>query len=451
MPAHEIRMGQIIVLGLQWGDEGKGKIVDLLCPAFDAVVRYQGGNNAGHTVRFGEAHFALHLVPSGILRPSVTGVLGSGMVIAPDALLEEIEALEARGVDTAGRLLVSERAHTVLPTHRLLDQAREEARGSAKIGTTLRGIGPAYEMKAARCGVRIGDLGSQRLLDVLRQQYQRIAGEITAAGAPAPPKPSSLVATCRAWAEALGDRICDATALLHRWVAEGRQILFEGAQGAMLDLDHGTYPFVTSSSTTAAGACVGAGIAPSAIDGVIGVVKAYTTRVGSGPFPTELGEQDPLLAHLRQRGNELGTTTGRPRRVGWLDAALLRQACTLNGVSALAVTKLDVLDELAELRIATGYRLGDRECTTLPADAAAAEAAEPIYQVFPGWQQTTAGTLCIRDLPSEARAYLDAVERLAGVPIVLLSTGPRREETVLLQHAVLRRLLGHRARDIAER
>lgn len=441
-------MGQVIVLGLQWGDEGKGKIVDLLCPAFDAVVRYQGGNNAGHTVKFGDSHYALHLVPSGILHESVTCVLGNGMAIAPDALLEEIAGLEGRGVETTDRLLISDRAQVILPTHRLLDQAREEARGGSKIGTTLRGIGPAYEMKAARCGVRVADLGSERLLEVLRLQHQRIAPEMSAIGAEPPPKPSSMVATCRAWAEALAPRLVDAATLINERIASRQQVLFEGAQGAMLDLDYGTYPYVTSSNTTAGGVCSGAGVPPSAIDGVIGVVKAYTTRVGSGPFPTELADDDPLLEQLRTRGNEFGTTTGRPRRVGWLDVVALRYGCMLSGVSGLALTKLDVLDELEEIRVATGYRLGNQELTALPADPDTLAEVEPVYQTFPGWQESTVGTLAIEDLPENAKAYLEAVEELSGVPIVIVSTGPRREETVVLEHPVMRKLLGRRAKSV---
>lgn len=441
-------MGQVIVLGLQWGDEGKGKIVDLLCPAFDAVVRYQGGNNAGHTVKFGDAHYALHLVPSGILHETVTCVLGNGMAIAPDALLEEIAGLEERGVETAGRLLISDRAQVILPTHRLLDQAREEARGGAKIGTTLRGIGPAYEMKAARCGVRIADLGSERLLEVLRLQHQRLAPEMSAVGAEPPPKPSSLLSMCRSWAQALAPRLVDAATLINERIAARQQVLFEGAQGAMLDLDHGTYPYVTSSNTTAGGVCPGAGVPPSAIDGVIGVVKAYTTRVGSGPFPTELPEDDPLLEQLRTRGNEFGTTTGRPRRVGWLDVVALRYGCMLSGVNGLALTKLDVLDELDEIRVATGYRFGDQELSALPSDPDTLAAVEPVYQTFPGWRQSTVGTLAIEDLPANAKAYLEAIETLAGVPIVIVSTGPRREETVVLEHPVMRKLLGRRAKAV---
>ncbi|RMH19849.1 MAG: adenylosuccinate synthase [Acidobacteria bacterium] len=438
-------MSQMIVVGLQWGDEGKGKIVDLLSPAFDVVARFQGGHNAGHTVRFGERHLTLHLLPSGIVRPQVSCVLGNGMVIAPDALREEIEGLERQGIEVGERLFVSARAHVILPTHVLLDRAREEARGEARIGTTLRGIGPAYEMKAGRCGVRIADLDSDDLIELLRAQHQRIAPELANLGAEPPPKPSALLAACRQQAEWLAPWTCDVAVLLDRWQGEGKRILFEGAQGALLDLDFGTYPYVTSSATTAGGVAVGAGVPPRRIDGVLGVVKAYATRVGGGPFPTELDDGDDGIGeHLRRRGNERGTTTGRPRRCGWFDAVAARYARLLSGVDLLALTKLDVLDELDEIRVCVAYRAGGREIQELPAAAAELARLEPVYETLPGWRQDTRGALQLADLPAAARSYVVFLEQAVGAPVALISSGPRREETILLDHPELKRLLGDR-------
>ena len=432
-------MSHVIVLGLQWGDEGKGKIVDLIVPAFDAVVRFQGGHNAGHTVKYGDRHFALHLIPSGILNPTSLCVLGNGMVVAPDALRTELESLESQGVDSTGRLFVSDRAHVILPTHALLDAAREEARGIHKLGTTLRGIGPAYELKAARVGVRIGDLGSRGLVDLLRLQHQRIAPELSALSADPPPKPSALASQCRSWAEWLGERTCDATELVHGWMDEGKSVLFEGAQGTLLDVDHGTYPYVTSSATTAGGICVGAGIPPRRVDAVVGVLKAYVTRVGQGPFPTEL--HDDVGEHLRQRGNEVGTTTGRPRRCGWFDAVAARYACRLNGCDGLALTKLDVLDELDEIKVCVGYRVEGEVRQSFPADAGVLDRCEPVYESVPGWKSSTAGIVDPAALPEAAKRYLALLETHLGAPVVMVSSGPRREETMLVD-APLRRLIG---------
>ncbi|MCP4664277.1 MAG: adenylosuccinate synthase [bacterium] len=443
-------MANTIVLGMQWGDEGKGKIVDLICPAFDAVVRCQGGHNAGHTVRFGEHHFALHLLPSGVVESAMPCVLGNGMVVFPDALFAELAKLEEVGVATSGRLYISDRAQVILPSHVALDQAREAARGDGKIGTTARGIGPAYETKAARSGLRTGDLGAADLAQRLALQLRQIAPQLADLGAGPAPVLDELVAACRGWAERLEPLLCDTARLLNRWIDEGKGVLFEGAQGALLDIDHGTYPYVTSSSSTAGGACTGAGVAPTRIDGVLGVVKAYTTRVGGGPFVGELGEATG--EHLRRRGNEFGTTTGRPRRCGWFDAVAVRHARLLNGVDALALTKLDVLDELEEIKIVTGYRFRGRVDRDFPAALEFLEGAEAEYRTLPGWRSSTAGILDLADLPQAARDYVAVLEEEVGAPVAVISTGPRREETILLDRPEMRTLLADRlARVVARR
>ncbi len=432
-------MASTLVLGMQWGDEGKGKVVDLLCPSFDGVVRYQGGDNAGHTVKFGDRHFALHLIPSGILHPGKRCVLGNGMVIHPPALLSELAGLAASGVEAGGRLFVSTRAHVILPAHIELDKAREAAAGDGRIGTTARGIGPAYETKAARFGLRLGDLGGGECEPRLERLMAHLGGELERLGAPAP-DPAEALALCRAWAEALAPMLADTAYLLDRWLSEGRSLLFEGAQGALLDLDHGTYPFVTSSSPTAGGAASGSGVAPCRIDSVLGVLKAYTTRVGGGPFVTELegdGADGRVGGFLRERGNEFGTTTGRPRRCGWLDAVAARYARMLNGTGALALTKLDVLDTLDEVRICVAYRIDGEERRELPATVAELARTEPVYESFPGWQSDTVGATDYAELPGNARAYVAAVEEAVGAPVVLVSSGPRREETILRPGAAL--------------
>jgi len=442
-------MANVVILGMQWGDEGKGKIVDLLCPAFDGVVRYQGGHNAGHTVRFRDQHFSLHLIPSGILHPGMLCVLGNGMVVAPDAFLAELDRLHEAGIDSAGRLFVSNRAHVLLPCHALLDQAREEFRGAGKIGTTSRGIGPAYENKAARCGLRMCDLFAPDLDERLRAQVAKIQHELESLGAAPCPGAEVYAESCRAWGERLKPRLRDTEQLLNRWIAEGKSLLFEGAQGALLDIDHGTYPFVTSSNSTAGGACTGSGVPPTRLDGAIGVLKAYSTRVGGGPFPSELSGE--VAEFLRRRGNEFGTTTGRPRRCGWLDTVVARYAQLLNGVDAIALTKLDVLDDFAEVPVCTGYRIkggvGGQVLRDLPPDLRSLEGAEPVLRTMPGWKTPTAGILDAADLPAAARDYIDLVEQEIGAPCSLISTSPRREETLLHEDAALQRLtsgrLGH--------
>ncbi|MEM7582013.1 MAG: adenylosuccinate synthase [Acidobacteriota bacterium] len=439
-------MANTIVLGMQWGDEGKGKIVDLICPVFHAVARYQGGHNAGHTVKFGDQHFALHFLPSGILHNSMSCVLGNGMVIAPEAFFKELKEIEEAGVDTTGRIFISHRAHIILPTHGMLDTAREETRGDGKIGTTARGIGPAYETRSARSGLRACDLAAPDLDERLRIQHRQIAPQLSDLGADQPPRPSSLSKLCTEWAERLKPYLCDTAVLLNRWMDKRRRVLFEGAQGALLDIDHGTFPYVTSSNSTAGGALTGTGVPPRRISGVLGVIKAYVTRVGGGPFVTEL--EDEIGEHLRERGNEVGTTTGRPRRCGWFDAVAARYAAMLNGVSAMALTKLDVLDDLDEIKICVGYEIDGEVLHDFPAELHRLSVATPVYRTFPGWKQPTAGALTLDALPQAARDYISALEEEVGAPVGLVSTGPRREETILIDRKEMRKLVSGRLEDV---
>ncbi|MGE4191717.1 MAG: adenylosuccinate synthase [Thermoanaerobaculia bacterium] len=441
-------MANVVVVGMQWGDEGKGKIVDLLCPAFDAVVRYQGGHNAGHTVKFGDRHFALRLIPSGILHRDQRCVMGNGMVISPEAFFEEIAQLHAAGVETLGRLFVSNRAQALLPAHALLDQARERSLGGSKIGTTSRGIGPAYEMKAARYGVRLGELTAPEIGDRLRVQLARLAPELAALGSDAPGLPARVEDECRLWARKLEPYLADTEHLLHDWLEEGMSLLFEGAQGSLLDVDHGTYPFVTSSNPTAGGASTGTGVPPTAIDGTLGIVKAYTTRVGGGPFPGELENEQGEF--LRKRGNEFGTVTGRPRRCGWFDAVAARYARRLNGAKLLALTKLDVLDDLDEIPVCVAYRLDGRETREMPSRLDRLERAEPVYRTLPGWKKSTVGTVEETALPPEARAYVAFLEEQIGADVALISTGPRREETILRDHPLLKKWTGAKLAEVLQ-
>ncbi|HVR30090.1 MAG TPA: adenylosuccinate synthase [Thermoanaerobaculia bacterium] len=421
-------MGCTVVLGMQWGDEGKGKIVDLVSPGFDAVVRYQGGHNAGHTVRYGDRHFALHLIPSGILRPEMRCVLGNGMVVHPQAFLDEVDGLESLGVSTRGRLFVSERAHLLLDLHVAVDIARENALGDFKIGTTSRGIGPAYEAKVARSGLRLGDLYSS---DFERLLEERLARQIRDLGAAADLETVHAEARARAeaWRPRLEPYLCSTSSLLNDWLDAGRRLLFESAQGTLLDVDHGTYPFVTSSNSTAGYAATGSGVPPTAIDGVVGVLKAYTTRVGAGPFPTEL--LDDTGERIRKRGNEYGTTTGRPRRCGWLDLVGARYARRINGVRAIALTKLDVLDSLDEIPVCVGYRVDGALLRDLPSDVDTLARIEPELEVVPGWRRETVGLVHYDELPAAARRYVELIEARLEAPVVVISTGPRREETIL--------------------
>lgn len=419
----------LAILGGQWGDEGKGKLVDLLAERFDAVARYHGGHNAGHTVKYGTKHFALHLVPSGIVRGKESWI-GDGLVIDPDALLEEIDALEKEGLAVTAKLKISDRAHLILPYHRLLDAAREQAAGGAKLGTTLRGIGPAYETRAARSGIRTGSL---RHPDTLLPKIERLARELgslsAALGAAPGPPPAEVFDQLRRAGERIVPLLADTGAIARRHLKSGRTLLAEGAHGALLDLSGGTYPYVTSSTCSSAGLASGLGIPPQALSGSLVVLKAYTTRVGGGPFPTEL--QDATGEYLRKRGNEYGTTTGRPRRTGWLDTIVARTAVEMSGAEFVAVTKLDVLDALEEIPVCVGYRLGDRRLEEFPADIEDVARLEPVYETLSGWREDTTGVTEYDKLPARARDYVAELERRCGAKAVVVSTGPRREETIL--------------------
>ena len=424
------------VLGGQWGDEGKGKIVDLLSDRFDVVARYHGGHNAGHTVKFGDKHFALHLLPAGVVRGR-TGIIGPGVVVDPDALLSEIASLRAQGVAIgAENLLLSDRAQVILPYHRFLDAAREAAAGTAKIGTTLRGIGPAYESAASRKGIRVAQLFRPA---TLRERVEGLAAEtaalVRALGMPELPSPDEVVANLERSAATLAPHVADTGARLRRHLADGGTLLAEGAHGAMLDVGAGTYPFVTSSHCTAGAVATGLQISPRALDEVLVVLKAYTTRVGGGPFPTELS--DATGERLRTRGNEFGTSTGRPRRTGWFDAVVARTAVELSGATAVAVTKLDVLDGLAKIPVCVAYRLDGRTLDALPALVEDVERLEPVYEERPGWEATTTGTTRFEKLPRAAKDYVRFLEERCAAPAVFVSTGPRREETIWRESAFL--------------
>jgi adenylosuccinate synthase len=416
----------VVVVGAQWGDEGKGKLVDVLAERADMVVRYQGGANAGHTVVIGDSHFILRQIPSGILHGGVTCIVGNGVVLEPETFFGELDELAKRGIDTTDRIFVSDRAHLVLPLHKLLDAASEK---SQNIGTTGRGIGPAYEDKYGRRGIRVVDL---RRLDcaraLLAERVQRANRLLELMGSP---ERASLEAHA-AMLERLAPRVlplaADTGLLVHRALRGGKRVLLEGAQGALLDVDHGTYPYVTSSNTTAGGAAVGAGIGPTAIQGVLGVVKAYTTRVGNGPLPTEA--ESPFGDRLRELGGEFGSVTGRPRRCGWFDATVVRYAVRVNGLTGLAVTKLDVLDSFPEIPVCTAYRLDDTSCEEMPSEVDALGRVKPIYEVHEGWRQPTGGARKLADLPSAARAYLDRLEALSGAAVRYVSVGTRRDQII---------------------
>lgn len=421
-------MKVVAVLGGQWGDEGKGKVIDLLADRFDVIARYHGGHNAGHTVKFGDRHFALHLLPAGVVRGRV-GVIGPGVVVDPDALLEEIDGVRAQGVEIGENLILSDRAPVILPWHRLLDAARESAAGDSKIGTTLRGIGPAYESLASRRGIRVADLYRPATLAARVDALAReMGGLIRVLGGPEIPETAAVLEQLAKSAERLRPHVRDTGRYLRDHLAAGGSLLAEGAHGAMLDVSAGTYPFVTSSTCTSAGVAAGLQVSPRALDGSIVVVKAYTTRVGAGPFPTEL--DDETGEFLRKRGNEYGTSTGRPRRTGWFDAVVARTAVELSGADAVAITKLDVLDDIAELPVCVGYRLDGRAVTDMPAMVEDVERLEPVYETLSGWKTKTTGATKLSDLPRVALDYVRFLEERIGAPAVFLSTGPRREETV---------------------
>jgi adenylosuccinate synthase len=423
----------IVVLGTQWGDEGKGKIVDLLSRDADAVVRFQGGHNAGHTLVIDGEKTVLHLIPAGILQPGVECLIGNGVVLSLHALRDEIEALEARGVEVRPRISISPACAIIMPWHQALDRAREEARGDRAIGTTCRGIGPAYEDKVARRGLRTSDLRdparlAEKIEDVLDYHNfvlsQRFGKE--------PLDLHAMLDQALELGEYFSDRVADVAGRLYALRRAGKRIMFEGAQGSLLDIDHGTYPYVTSSNTTVGGVCTGAGVGPDAIDYVLGITKAYVTRVGGGPFPTELF--DDIGKRLAKRGDEFGATTGRPRRCGWLDAVALRRMVSLNGVNGLCVTKLDVLDGFEEIRICTAYRLDGELLEAPPLDAQDWATLEPVYESFPGWQEASRGARSMDDLPANARAYLRTMEDLCGAPVHIVSTGPDRNENIILRY-----------------
>ena len=424
----------VVILGSQWGDEGKGKIVDLLTDKASLVARFQGGHNAGHTMVIDGKKTALHLVPSGILREHVTCVIGNGVVVAPDALLKEIGMLEERGVEVRDRLKVSGSCPLILPYHIALDNAREAQRGNAKIGTTGRGIGPAYEDKVARRGLRIGDMANmERFADKLKEVLEYHNFSLTQYYKAEAVDFDQTLALATQWAEALLPMKADVTKILHDAREAGENILFEGAQGSLLDIDHGTYPFVTSSNTTAGGTATGTGFGPLYLDYVLGITKAYTTRVGSGPFPTEL--KCKIGQYLGEKGHEFGTTTGRERRCGWFDAVALRQAVRINSISGICLTKLDVLDGLDEIKICVGYQKADGTDAGMPMHADDFETITPVYESMPGWTDVTVGAQRTEDLPEAARAYILRIEELTGAPVDVVSTGPDRIETIVLRHA----------------
>ncbi len=423
----------VVVIGTQWGDEGKGKIVDWLTDEVAAVVRFQGGHNAGHTLVVNGKKTILRLIPSGILHPHVTCYIGNGVVLSPQALLQEIDELTAAGVNVAERMRISEACPLILPYHVALDQAREAAKGEAKLGTTGRGIGPCYEDKVARRAIRLHDLYSperfrEKLAEVLDYHNFVLMNYLKAN----PVSIDEVFDSTLKMGERLKPMIADVSGDLTRLMNEGRQLLFEGAQAALLDVDHGTYPYVTSSNCLAGQASAGAGVGPQALHYVLGITKAYATRVGSGPFPTEL--EDEVGERLRKRGNEFGSVTGRPRRCGWFDAAALKRAAQINGLSGLCITKLDVLDGLETLRICTGYRVDGKVVDMLPYGADSIEHCEPILEDHPGWSDSTFGVKTWDGLPKAAQTYLKRIEQLVGAPISIVSTGPDREETIVVKH-----------------
>jgi adenylosuccinate synthase len=427
----------IAVLGAQWGDEGKGKIVDMLTPHFSAVARYQGGHNAGHTVYVNGRKFVLHLIPSGILHPGVTCLIGNGVVIDPQALFAEIEELARGGITVDGRLKISEKAHIILPYHRELDVLSEARRGERKIGTTSRGIGPAYEDKIGRRGIRVCDLLGDRtaLADEVRENVSARNRMIIDSTLDWKPVFEQVVA----FGERMRPWVADVSLSLHALMAAGRAVMFEGAQATLLDIDHGTYPFVTSSNASVGGVCTGLGVPPRAIGGVLGVAKAYTTRVGEGPLPTELTGQ--LADRLRESGQEYGSSTGRPRRCGWYDAVVVRYSARLNGLDAIALTKLDVLDGLPEVFICTGYTTSAGTITEFPADLRILSGAEPIYERLPGWSSPTKAVTEFDRLPAEAQRYVRRLEEVSGVDCAIVSTGSDRRETIVKKGSAVERWL----------
>lgn len=433
-------MANLVVIGAQWGDEGKGKVVDLLTEKFDIVVRYQGGHNAGHTVMVNGKKYVLHLIPSGILHPGKVCVIGSGVVVDPMALLEEIQFLEGAGLKVKGNLLISNRAHLILPYHRAMELATEQARGHKRIGTTSRGIGPAYEDKTGRRGIRVIDLFDAEVLkEILYHNLEEKNCLIEKRYQGTPLDPDKIYQETLAFAPQVKEYVADTAHYLNREIRLGKRVLFEGAQGTLLDIDHGTYPYVTSSSASVGGACTGSGVAPSFITGAIGIAKAYTTRVGGGPFPTEIrADQGDLI---RQRGAEFGASTGRPRRCGWFDGPATHYSALLNNLQAIALTKLDVLDVFEEIQVCTGYRYKGEILKEFPPEIKVLEAVVPVYKCVKGWQSNTAGIRKYSDLPIKARDYLKLLSEITQTEFSLVSTGPEREDTITLEDSWLQRTL----------
>ena len=430
----------VVVVGTQWGDEGKGKIVDWLTDHSQGVVRFQGGHNAGHTLVIGGKKTVLHLVPSGILREGVTCYIGNGVVLSPEALIKEINQLKEAGIDAASRIKVSEACPLILPYHVAMDKAREAARGENKIGTTGRGIGPAYEDKVARRALRLQDLLTpKRFADKLAELLEYYNFVLTKYYGVEAVDFQKVYDEAMSYAPILRPMIADVPRALYDASKAGANLLFEGAQGALLDIDHGTYPYVTSSNCVSGGAAAGSGVGPGMLHYVLGITKAYTTRVGSGPFPTELydavNKQDPVGKYLAEKGNEFGATTGRARRCGWFDAAAMKRSIQINGVSGICLTKMDVLDGVEEIKICTGYKLeGGKSTDILPVGAEELACCVPVYESMPGWKESTVGVKTLEGLPAAARAYIKRIEEVCGVPVDMISTGPDREETIVLRH-----------------
>ena len=427
-------MPAVVVVGAQWGDEGKGKVVDLLAQHADIIARYQGGNNAGHTLVVDGRKTVLHLVPSGVLHPGKICVIGNGVVIDPAVLLTEIDELRLRGCLGGDDLLkISDRAHLIMPYHRSIDQARERLRGEGRIGTTGRGIGPTYEDKMARIGIRVADFfDDDTFTDALRRTIEEKNAYLSGMLKEQTLDFEAIHREYQAFRRRLAPYVCDTAVYLHAALHASKRVLLEGGQGTMLDVDHGTYPYVTSSNTVAGAACTGTGIAPNQITSVVGIVKAYTTRVGSGPFPTEL--HDDLGKKLRQDGDEFGATTGRPRRCGWFDAVVVRHAVRLNGMSGLALTKIDVLTGFDTIRVCTGYEFNGQRLDDFPASSAVLRASRPIYEEWPGWKEPLNQARSLSDLPANARAYIRRLEEITGAPMIMISVGAGRDETILLRN-----------------